>query len=601
MGVTSVTLGSFFTTSNGKNVLGAAGGSGLDTQSIITALTTAQKAGATQDQTQVTLNNSKSSAFTQLQTLLSTFQTAALALSNPPGVSNVANNAFALTSATVGNGGSPYVSVATAAGATAQTYNVSDISSVATVANQGTGTFSFANANADATTGTVRFNPGTVTFSGGAQVTVKAGDSLNTIVANFNAVSSSTGISASIIQVDDSHYQISFASTKTGTNANFDLTNANGNTTITGAPSAVFANLGTAGATLTAATSATDAKFKVNGVQVDRQTNSVSDVINNVTFNILQSNAPDTTTNYPVTVSPDTTTIQNTIVSFVNAYNAIKTFQAQQNQLNSDGTYASTAVLVNDSTFQGIMNNINRAVNTQVAGILGSSDPSSLADVGVTFTKQAATSTTPEVDNLLTIDDGTLSSALASNFTGVKNLFGLSVTSSNPNFQIFSHAQPLGVTDFTVNNTGGVFTATYTLNGQTVNSPLTAKAQNGVNAYTLTGAAGSALDGATFIYGSSADATFSVHISQGIADQINSFSTGALKANTGSIAVAQTAIATSTTSLNKDIDNINTRANSYQTALIAKFTALEKAIASTNTLLQSLNANANAALTSSGH
>src|SRR5271170_5247420 len=98
--MTQVTLGNFFTI-NGKSVLGGAGGSGLDTQAIINELTTAKSQPATNDQTQITANGKISSALTQFQSLLSSFQSAADALRNPPGVGNQADNVFDFTTANV--------------------------------------------------------------------------------------------------------------------------------------------------------------------------------------------------------------------------------------------------------------------------------------------------------------------------------------------------------------------------------------------------------------------------------------------------------------------------------------------------------------------
>lgn len=579
--VTSVTLGSFFKTSDGKTVLGGAGGSGLDTQSLIKSLTDAKRIGIVQVEDKIKLNDSKSTALNELQTLLSTFRSSADALRNPPGVNNFADNAFSFTTAEIANGGEEYFSVTTAAGAANQSYNVRDISSIATNANQGSGVFTFASANADATVGAVRFNPGTITFDGGATVTVTAGDSLNAIVANFNAVSAQTGITASIIQIDATNFQLSFVATKTGTEANFDLTDSG--TVTSGA--AVLADLG-----LTAANSGTNARFRVNDVLVERQSNIVSDVISNVTFKISQL-TPDAVTRYGVTVAPDTIVIQNTIVGFVNAYNAIKEFEAKQVELKDDGTYADTAVLANDSTYQAIISNINREVNSKVAGIL--TGPTSLSQVGITFTNKPATSTSLAVNNILTINDGQLSAALANDFEGVKDLFGLHVTTTNPNFKIFSKNQPIGVTDFTITKVGSVFTASYTLNGQSVNSTLTATPQGGsIPGFTLRGAAGSALEGSTFIYGSNADATFTVKVTQGIADQVYTSANAALTKTTGTLAVALKSLQDSDKKLNEDIATLNVQLTAYQEQLISQFAALEKAIANTNTLLQSLSANA---------
>jgi len=521
--VTQVTFGNFFQL-NGKTVLGGAGGSGIDTQSLINTIVQARSAPATKDQDQIKLNDSQSAALTQFQTLLSNFQASADALRNPPGVDNDANNVFKFTSGSVTSNtavaASNYLSVSTQPGAALESYTVTDITSLSTKAIESTSVFSLPSANdpsavtASATAG--KFKAGTLTFSGGATVTLSANDSLNTVAAKFNAVKDSTGIAAAVIQIDSTHFELSFVATQTGTNANFDLTSAStvadttgvlsniglgvqatqdtgqfdianpgttvvsagglgitsqfapgtitfaGGATVTlnegdtlttvasafnavsaqtgiaatvvnvspgeykltftavrpgashnfdltnigtvtaGGAALTGANLGVASAgTTTTLTAGTNAAFKVNGISITRQSNSINDVINGVTFSLLQQ-TPDAGTHLTVSINPDTTTVQNAIVTFVNAYNAIKTFAAQQTQLNADGTFASTAILAGNQTFRTILSNVELGVTSQVAGL---TSLSSLGELGITLTNQPATSTAPAVSNILTVND----------------------------------------------------------------------------------------------------------------------------------------------------------------------------------------------------
>src|SRR5258706_11045568 len=135
----SVTLGNFFTTADGHNVLGGVGGSGLDTKTLLDSLSAAKGASATPYKDQITLNDKKSTALATFQQLLSSFQSASDALRNPPGVGNDADNVFKFTTGSVAAPGSDYFSITTQPGATLQSYTVSDISSVATAAHQSTG------------------------------------------------------------------------------------------------------------------------------------------------------------------------------------------------------------------------------------------------------------------------------------------------------------------------------------------------------------------------------------------------------------------------------------------------------------------------------
>ena len=435
--VTSVTLGTFFTLSNGKTVLGGSGGSGLDTQGLVKSLTEAKSVGATENKKLITVNENKTTALAEFQSLLSAFKSSSDALRNPPGVGNDADNVFKFTTTSVAAAATPYVSASSAAGAALQSYDISAITSIATAARQSSGTFNVASADANVvpSAGGASFAIGTITF-GTQDISITSGDSLNSIAAKFNAVSSITGVSASVIAIDSTHYKLSFVATQTGTASNFDLSLATD-------PSGVLTSVG-----LAAPTSGANAIFKLNGVDITRQSNTVSDVISNVTFTLLQT-TPDSVTPYTVTIQPDTSIAQTVINDFVSNYNALKEFEAEQTQLKSDGTYSEKAFLANNQTFLSIMNNINSQVNATVSGITGN-NPNSLVDIGITFTKQPATDTKPEVSNILTVNDGTLTSALTSNYTSVNKLFGFSLTSDNANLAIFKHNNSLSVSDLTL-------------------------------------------------------------------------------------------------------------------------------------------------------
>lgn len=711
MGLTSVTLGNFFQTSEGKTVLGGIGGSGLDTESLLKSLTDVRGVSATQSQDQITLNNKQSTALSTFQQLLGSFQTSLDALRNPPGVANDADDVFQFRTGTVSAAGSDYFSITTSPGAALRNYNISDISQLATAATQTTGTFTVASVSASAVSAnpisgtSYQFKPGTFTLNG-QNITLHEGDSLSTVAAAFNAVSSETGISATLLQLQSGQYKLSFSSTDTGVDSSFDLTDsgnitdasgvlsnigltvnqrtgifavADVNTSIVAAsstpgmftagtvtvngedieleegdtlttvaakfnaadtgitahilkvadgqyrlsftaegsgddfdltdsgtttdPDGVFTNIGlTAPNAASGLTLGTDAHFKINGISIVRSTNAIDDVIDGVTFN-LSSTTPDSVTSYTASVQADTVTIQNAIVNFVKAYNAIKVFAAQQTQLNADGTYADTALLANNQSFRTIMSDINTQVVAQIEG-LASTGVASLADVGITFVTQPASDTAPEVANILNVNDGKLSSMLATKLIAVRNFFGFNLTSNNPNLAVFSHTNALEATNFTLNvNPGaGTYTATYDIGNGPVTVNMTAKPLSGnVAGYMLTGPEGSALAGLKLIYASTDATTINVTATQGIADKLYNTGVAALESKTGLLAIAQQDLKDSNTRLNEDITRVNADVAQYREMLLKKFAALEQAISKINTLLQSLNANANAQLAASGN
>lgn len=587
--VTQITLGNFYTTTDGRRVLGGVGGSGLDTESLIGELTEAKRFPATLDEEKITANGKVADAFTEFYALLSTFQATADALRNPPGVGNAEENAFLFTTGTVTSNtsvaGSTYLSISTSPGAVLQNYTIDEITSIATTATQSTTVFNVASTTTSVTTatpGAQEFKAGTFTVNG-QDITLQEGDGLAVIAAKFNAVSDNTGINATVIQISSGQYQLSFSATDTGSANDFDLTDPG---TVTDA-SGVLTNIG-----FNAAVTADDAVFRVNGIQVTRSSNSIDDVIEDVTFNLLQTTPALTT--LTVSVKPDTTTVQNVIVNFVTAYNEIKVFEAKQNQRKGDGTYAETAVLANDVTFRTIMTDINSKITASVSGLASFNN---LSSIGISFTTQPATADTPEVGNILNVDDGELAAALATNYTNVRKLFGFTLSSNNPNLTVFSRNNSLAVSSFTLNINPGTstFQATYNLGAGPVTVNLTATEINGSDGYTLVGPVGSALEGLTLIYASENTASISVTTTQGLADRLYNSVDSATEANTGTISVALKSLEDSNTRLEENIARIEEQVASYQQSLIAKFTALEQAISRINTLLQSLDAQNQAA------
>jgi flagellar hook-associated protein 2 len=459
--VTQITLGNFYQTADGKNVLGGAGGSGLDTETLLNALTEAKKFPAVQDQNQITKNGEVTDSLNEFNTLLANFQLASDALRNPPGVGNAASNAFLFTTGSVTSNtavaGTSYMNIITSPGATIQNYTINEVTSVATTATQSTTVFSLADINADSvvssTPGGQQFAAGTLTVNG-QDILFEEGDTLGKIAAKFNAVSANTGIAATVIKISDGSYQLSLSATATGSASDFDLS-------AIADPDNVLTNIG-----FNAAVGADDAVFQINGVSVTRSSNSIDDVIDGVTFNLVQATPPGTTLD--VKIKPDTTTVQNSIVNFAKAYNALKEFEARQTQLKSDGTYAATAVLANNSTFRNAISQISADVSASVGGLSG---VSSLADIGITFVNQPASGDVPAISNIINIDDGKLTQVLATDYNNVRKMFGFTLSSNNPNLGVFKVTNGLSVTNFTLNidPDTNTFEATYNLGGRGCN------------------------------------------------------------------------------------------------------------------------------------
>ncbi|MFW0777617.1 MAG: flagellar filament capping protein FliD [Rickettsiales bacterium] len=448
--VTQIQLGNFFN-SGGRTVLGGVGGSGLDTQTLIEGLAEAKRIPAVRLEDRIALNQSKVTALTEFRGLLSNLKDAMNFLRNPPGVGNAVDNVFRYTTSSISSStsdvASTYLSVSTSPGATIQEYTISEITSVAKAKKQSSNLFAIANADTSvvsSTPGAGEFGAGTFILAG-ESITFNVDDSLNTVAAKFNAVSAATGISASVIKIGDNSFQLSFTSTASGEDADFDFNNVDVADTLDDTADSVFDQI-----TITTQQAASNAEFKFNGQDVVRQNNAVGDIVAGVTFNILQISpvgppAPD----FTISIKPDEEIATSGIINFLNAYNDIKIFATEQSQVGVDGTFTEESVLSNSTALRSSLNAITAQLSTVVAGIVGS-DLNRLADIGIVSADLPETVDNPLVRNILNIDEDKLSQALANNFDGVRKLFEFDFVSDNPNLRVFKRTNAFDANNFSV-------------------------------------------------------------------------------------------------------------------------------------------------------
>lgn len=446
--VTRITLGNLV--NNNGRVTATGSQSGLDTDAIVKSLVEARRIPAVRLEDRNKSIDARSAAINEMRTLFTRFKSAADTLRNPPGVGNASQNVFQYRTASVNATGgflaSNYISVSAQPGAEVQSFNITNIDRVARETRQESGVFTLADTTAASAVSAVatpnRFTAGTFSVrnvNGGtpASITLNAGDSLQAVANKFNEVSGATGIRANILKVSSgpttSDYKLVFTAEKTGTTYGFDLTNV---ATVLSDPSGVLTNAITAGPTQTAQ----DARFFVDGIEIIRENNSVSDVFSGITLNLKQANAG--VTNINVAVQPDTEIVKNAVTAFVDVYNEFRLFSSKQSEIGDDGLPKETAVLSNDNTLRTTISRVNDAMSAIVAGI-GGGNPSRLIDVGLEFKDFEGDSENPFTRNILTIDDQKLTSALATNFEGVRNLMEFRLQSDNANLTVFRRTNGL--------------------------------------------------------------------------------------------------------------------------------------------------------------
>jgi flagellar hook-associated protein 2 len=368
--------------SNGSS--GAAGGSVIDVNSLVSQLVAATQApqeALISAQTQQV--SAQISALGTLKSSLATFQSSLSALDTP--------GAFQLETATSSDQ-TAFTASATS-GAPQGTYNV-DISALAQAQQLLSGPFNAAN---PVGSGSLTLSLGGTSFN----VAVTSTDTLADIAAAINSAAGNPGVSATVLQgADGAHLLLS--SSLTGAANTISVAETDGGTAL----AALTYGTGNT-ATYTEEAAAQDAAFSISGVNFTSANNTVTTAMSGVTLNLLSTTTA--TTPATLTVGTDTATIESNISSFVSAYNTL------QSTLVSLGGYDSSTStagpMMGDAALMGIQNQIQEALYSVVN--TGSTTYDTLASVGITT----------QSDGTLSLNSSTLAAALNTNFSAVSQLF----------------------------------------------------------------------------------------------------------------------------------------------------------------------------------
>jgi flagellar hook-associated protein 2 len=237
-----------------------------------------------------------------------------------------------------------------------------------------------------------------------------AAASPNGVVYAINQQTSTTGISAELINtgIGSNPHRI-VLSGKTGADNSFSVTvtNVSDNSSVSDL------------AFSTTLQSAQDSKFTVNGLEIERASNSVDDVVTGLTFSFTE------VTSNPVTLdlTRDTTTIKDNITGLVNAYNEfVDVTNLVQDADSDDEEFGGT--LINEQMVRQIKDKVYRTL-VDTSSTPGD-DIKALRDLGI------------EVDRYgkLQLDESDLDDALLNKFDQVVTMF----TADTNNQTVFSTA-----------------------------------------------------------------------------------------------------------------------------------------------------------------
>lgn len=369
-------------------------GSGLKLADILDSLTTAEKAQLTPITKQQTSYTAKLSAYGTLKNSLEAFQTA-----------NTALNKADLFTATTTSSSSSAFSATTTGGAIAGKYTIS----VSQLAQAQT-----------LTTRNTQPDNKTAIASADSKITIQQGGDKKPVTVNISAADSSltgirdainkanAGVSASVINVGNGEYRLSITSTETGSDNAMTLT-VSGDADL----QSFMGYNGTstdAGNGMLESVTAQNALLKVNNVDIENSSNTISDALEDITLNLTDT----TTGNQTLTITKDTSKAETAMKTWVDAYNTLQDSFASLTKytkvdVGTDSQDTSNGALIGDSTL--------RTIQTQLKGMLsnttGGTNFKTLSQVGIT---------TDPMTGKLELDSAKLKTTLAENPTAVKDL-----------------------------------------------------------------------------------------------------------------------------------------------------------------------------------
>jgi len=345
-------------------------GSGLDLNGLLDQLKEAEEEKLVPILEQQETQQTKISAYGQLQSALSTFQDAADALNDSTLYESLSTNVDgeAITATADGE-------------AQPGSYNVT----VDTLATRGTlASDGVAAADEAITTADQKL---TLNFADGStqEIDIASGSTLEDIRDTINGTEGS-GVNATIVN-DGTNFRLALSSSETGADASIADFSFDGAAPFTSD-------------TANTLQSGTDAALTVNGIDITSSTNQVEGAIQGVTLN-LEEEGEST-----VKVEQDTLKVREAVTGFVNAYNDLKDKIGDLTSFNSETGEAGE--LLGDSAVRTVESRMRIALSSGSDGQF-----SVLSDIGISL----------KSDGKLEVDSDELDDAIVNNQGALSEFF----------------------------------------------------------------------------------------------------------------------------------------------------------------------------------
>jgi flagellar hook-associated protein 2 len=517
----------------GQSILsGLNAGAGIDTDGLITNLTTAQKAALEDPITaKQTTNTAQISTMSSIASDLATFSQslATLISGGSLQVQPVSSNANVMTVAS-----KPGVPM----GDLTSTITVNALAQAQSLKSA-----SFA-ANQTFNTGTLSFTVGT-----GSPVTINVTSSNNTVAGIAQAINAQNGgVTANVVTAADGSSTLVLKG-KAGAAQAFTVSGSDTGTGGQSLSSLSYGGGATGGMTQTLA--AQDASLTVDGVTVTRSSNSFDDVIPGVSMTLTG------TGNVSLSSKVPTDAIGQAVNDFVSAYNSLMSEITTATAAAGNGTDAGP--LRGNQSIRALKDQLSKLTTTNLNA---SGTVRTLAELGVKT----------GLDGTLSVDQPTLSKMLTNYPNDVAQMFQTSQSSSSAQVLITGKA-------------GAAASGVYTVSGITpaVNGGNATGSINGVpmnaQSWNLTAGVGSGADGLALQILSGAPDTVTITINQGLGGALQTLldtmnKTDSTGRPVGALATLTKSLTDQQTTLSDALTKADTQVQVYHDRLVTQFTTM---------------------------
>lgn len=383
-------------------------GSGLDIDGLVSSLVAAERVPA-----EARLNSREA----DITTLSTSFSSAKTAIADFEAAANKLALASTFSQFTTSSSDTTKATISATSSASLGSYQLA-VTNLASAQTLASGTFT---ATSDTLgTGTLTIALGTPTYSGStyssfsqaSSVDITIDSSNNTLAGVRDAINNAgAGVNASILKNGD-NYQLLLVSEETGLSKSMSVSvsgdSVGGDTDNDGLSQLAF---NSSGSQLTQYAAGANANFSINGLAVASASNTVSDVIDGVTLNLLSATSSAIT----IDVKTDTDTIVADVQAFVDKYNAYASLFRDLTKY--DATTGTVGALQGDSTARSVMSQIRSELGKSVTGLSGTY--TSLADLGISIDKSG----------VMTFTQSTFKTAFAAAPTEVTGVFASTTVS----------------------------------------------------------------------------------------------------------------------------------------------------------------------------